>query len=279
MIATDFDGTLRTSDGCFGRADLEALERLGDAGYVRAIATGRSIYSLRRAIAESTLPIDYILFSSGAGVTREPGGEIVRSVNLNENGTSRAARALMDADLDFMIQEPIPESHRFAYHAGGAENPDFEKRIELYRGFCRPLNGAAATFGPATQLVAILPPSGDRSVIDRLRRELPECSVIRTTSPLDGRSTWIEIFPSDVSKAKTASWLAGELGCGRDRVLAVGNDYNDVDLLEWAGSAFVVGNAPQALREKYPAVASNDECGLAEAIGRWLTEGEQRGDR
>jgi hydroxymethylpyrimidine pyrophosphatase-like HAD family hydrolase len=50
----------------------------------------------------------------------------------------------------------------------------------------------------------------------------------------------------------------------------VGNDFNDLDLLEWAQTRFVTANAPPELKERFPTVASNDRCGVAEAIARWI---------
>jgi hydroxymethylpyrimidine pyrophosphatase-like HAD family hydrolase len=270
MVVTDFDGTIRTSQGTFGKADMETLHRLGAEGFVRVIATGRSVFSLRRAITGTQLPIDYVIFSSGAGIWKEPGGEIVRKISLEPAQTTRAERVLLDANLDFMIHLPVPDSHRFGYHATGADNPDFTRRIELYHSTCWSIDGHPGTIGSATQLLAVVPPPGDEGLIEALRKELTDLTVIRTTSPLDGRSTWIEIFPGNVSKGQAASWLAGQLGIGGDRTLAVGNDYNDIDLLDWAHSAFVVGNAPADLHDRYPVVASNDEDGLAEAVERWL---------
>jgi hydroxymethylpyrimidine pyrophosphatase-like HAD family hydrolase len=48
--------------------------------------------------------------------------------------------------------------------------------------------------------------------------------------------------------------------------MAVGNDYNDLELLDWAEHAFVVGNAPAELRARYATVASNDDAGFSEAV-------------
>ena len=63
---------------------------------------------------------------------------------------------------------------------------------------------------------------------------------------------------------------AAELGIPRAHTLSVGNDFNDLDLLEWAQTRFVTANAPAELRERFPIVASNDGCGVAEAIARWI---------
>ena len=70
---------------------------------------------------------------------------------------------------------------------------------------------------------------------DQVASLLPDLTVIRTTSPLDHRSTWIEVFPREVSKSQAAAWLAARHGIRRGDVCAVGNDYNDRDLLEPRG--------------------------------------------
>ena len=80
----------------------------------------------------------------------------------------------------------------------------------------------------------------------------------------------IEIFAPEVSKSGAAAWLAASCGIAREEVCAVGNDYNDEDLLSWAGRAYVVGNAPPALRSRFVTVADNDHGGVAEAAARWL---------
>jgi hydroxymethylpyrimidine pyrophosphatase-like HAD family hydrolase len=171
-----------------------------------------------------------------------------------------------------MVQRPIPDSHVFGYVGSNSSNPDFERRIALYSRFAFPWDGDIERFGPATQLVAIVPPDRAQEALRSVRRRLAALTVIQTTSPLDGQSTWIEIFPSGVSKSSTADWLASKLGASRHKALAVGNDFNDLDLLEWARTRFVVANAPPELTQRFPVVASNNDDGVAEAIATWLRQ-------
>lgn len=273
LFITDLDGTLLRSDRTLAASDLAALRRLGDCGVVRVVATGRSIFSFGN-IQPAGLPVDYLIFSSGAGVAEHPGGRILRSASLETAEIRRAVALLRALNLDFMVQRAIPDTHVFGYAAGSGTNPDFAARIALYRRFAFPLNQDIDGFGPATQLVAIVPPQQAEAALAAVRRALDGLTVIRTTSPLDGRSTWIEIFPAGISKGQTAEWLAAELGVARTHTLAVGNDFNDLDLLDWAQSSFVMANAPEELRRRFPAVASNDHCGVAEAIERWTAGGD-----
>jgi hydroxymethylpyrimidine pyrophosphatase-like HAD family hydrolase len=61
-----------------------------------------------------------------------------------------------------------------------------------------------------------------------------------------------------------------KLGASRHRALSVGNDFNDLDLLAWAQTRFVVANAPPELTQRFPVVSSNNDDGVAEAIALWL---------
>jgi hydroxymethylpyrimidine pyrophosphatase-like HAD family hydrolase len=115
------------------------------------------------------------------------------------------------------------------------------------------------------QALVIEPPPGPGSY-PALLRELADYSVLRATSPLDGASTWIEVFPPRVCKSAAASWLRRAMAEPGTLSLAVGNDYNDVDLLDWADLSCVVGNAPADLRSRYRAVASHDASGFSEAV-------------
>jgi hydroxymethylpyrimidine pyrophosphatase-like HAD family hydrolase len=132
------------------------------------------------------------------------------------------------------------------------------------------LEEASNRFENATQLLAVVAPANAIQVLEKIRNELPDFNVIQTTSPLDGKSTWIEIFPTAVSKSQTAAWLAEGLGIDQRRIVSVGNDYNDLDLLAWTATSYVVDNAPQDLKKRFAGVASNDNGGVAEAAKRWL---------
>ncbi|MCJ7829984.1 MAG: Cof-type HAD-IIB family hydrolase, partial [Desulfobacterales bacterium] len=233
------------------------------------VATGRSLFSFRK-VADVDLPVDYVIFSTGAGVLHFPGARILRETNLTPEEAARVADVFWTADLDFMLHRPLPDNHRFAFWASGRENPDFRRRIALYSDFCRPLESPPERFGPAAQLLAVVTPEVPLSFLEGLREKLKGFNVIRTTSPLDGRSTWVEVFPRQVSKSLTTGWLAAELGLGPRNALAVGNDYNDLDLLQWSGASFVVANAPGDLKRRFRSVASNDRCGVTEAVTRWL---------
>lgn len=241
---------------------------IGRDGWLRAIATGRSLYSFS-LVAGERFPVDYIVFSSGAGIYDLHRNRLLSAYSLSRSETSAAVQVMLRLDLDFMVHRPIPDNHFFQFRRSGRPNADFEMRIERYRLFSSPLSGEHR---PSTQLIAVVPSSRPDPSYEKIVELLPDLTVIRTTSPLDHCSTWIEVLPSQVSKGHAAAWLAARHGVHRSDVCAVGNDYNDVDLLEWSGVSYVVADATPALRSRYEVVAAGGFCGVAEAIRRWRRE-------
>jgi len=204
------------------------------------------------------------VFSSGAGIMHWGRREVVYARGLSAAEVALAAQFFLDQGLPFMIHRPIPENHCFLYHAGREPHPDFERRRRIYEPYATELTAVPAAVGTACQLLAII--DGDAARFETLRRGLNGLKVIRTTSPLDGRSIWVEVFAPDVSKGAAAQWLATHHGIARAHTLALGNDYNDLDLLEWAGNAFVVDTAPDELRRQFAALPANGAGVLTAAL-------------
>ena len=264
LVVTDLDGTLLDSASRLSDVNRRTLETLGRLGAVRAVATGRSLHSARLAMPED-FPVDYLAFSSGAGIVSWTDGRLLHSPTMDPPLVSRLVARLRGLRLDFMVQHAAPDSHRFHFVRSSRRNVDFERRVERYRRYAQPLrDGVAGAIG-VSQFVVVEPPGTD-SHIELLTKEFEEVHVVRTTSPLDHASTWIELFPEGVSKAHASDWIRERHAIDPERTLAVGNDYNDLDMLEWAAHAFVVSNAPSSMRERFAVVSANHDDGFTEAV-------------
>ena len=271
LVATDLDGTLLGSDHTLGPRDASALAELGRAGVVRVVATGRSLRAAERVLDRS-FPIDYLAVSSGAGVLDWSSGRLLLTYVFKAGDARRVAWVLHRFGVDFMAHGPVPDDHRFHFVRARAHNPDFERRIGRYTEFATPWGDGEDRIGtvpdrvPRTcQFVAILGP-GEDDLCERLRAALSEYAVVRATSPLDGRSIWVEVRPRGVGKESALAWLAARHGLDAGSTAAIGNDYNDCGMLRWSGNAFVVGNAAPELRKRYSVVSTNDTGGFSDAV-------------
>lgn len=262
MVITDLDGTLLKNNKSFCENDLNTLFRLGEKNYCRTIATGRSLFSLQKIIYDN-FPVDYVVFSSGAGIMNWKTKQIIFKQNLLHHEYLKAYDLLHDMKLDFMLHFPIPENHWFHYFGYNNENKDFYDRIEIYKEYAIKGKNGTQPFAEACQLLAI---NDHAEIYEKIKLELSELKVIRATSPLNHTSIWIEIFHNTVSKGFAAIWLCKFLNISMEATLGIGNDYNDFDLLEETNHSYVVANAPDDLKLHFEMTDSNDENGFSKAV-------------
>jgi len=268
-VFTDLDGTLLGSDQQLSPANHDVLEVLGQQGILRVVVTGRSLFSCRRVLDRS-FPIDLLVTSSGAGIFSFPNFKLLFDQALTETEVSKSIEVLNALKLDFMVHDPVPDNHRFRWHQHTAHNPDFAHRLTVYEGHHRPIEEPTEFHIASTQLVAVSLPGDNGSALPYLKQKLSELTVIRTTSPLDHQSTLYEIFPNNVSKSSAAAWVCSAFNVDSNEVFAIGNDYNDLDLLRWCSRSRVVANAPAELTSEFEIVASHDDDGFAQAVVEWL---------
>jgi len=261
IVFTDLDRTLLRDDGTFSEPTLQTLQELQDRKIIVVIATGRNIFSAHRVLPNN-LPIDYLMFSSGCGIIEWKGGNIIYENHLERLEIERVSHLFTAHRIDFMLHHPIPENHLFCYSRFNPHNEDFERRIDLYKDFAAELQKLPDN---ASQFVAVLPPRGN-VVFEQVKRRIDFLKVIRATSPLDHRSIWLEVFPNNVSKGHSAQWLCARLGIERQNTLGIGNDFNDLDLLEYTAQSCVVANAPQEMQAMYQTVPANQEDGFAKCM-------------
>lgn len=268
IAATDFDGTLYRSDFSISLKNIQTLRSLVKKRIMSVIVTGRSYYSLSRVINDM-FPVDYLIVSSGSGIYSMKTKELIYKTSIPPGDASSICRYLLELGCDFVIHEPLPDNHYFYYRKTSKSNEDFEKRLKFYPDFGKKLTISRTVSKHVSQFL-IVDKEGS-SLFRKIEQTLTNFTIIRTTSPLDHKSSWIEIFPKGTDKGSTLKYLADLHGIGPENVFAIGNDYNDIHMLQWAGSSFAVENAPSPIKERYCTVSSNDNDGFSEAINIWLT--------
>ncbi len=264
MVVTDLDGTLLKDDHTVDSRDLHTLTQLGKSGVVRVAATGRSIFTAAQVL-EPNFPIDFLVFSTGSGVIDWATKELTMVMQLEMAEVNHIAQILVKEQFDFMIHEAIPQNHIFQFHASGNPNPDFERRCEYYHGFNTPFIPGIPYPEPCTQILIILAASQSAREVE-IRKLLRDYSIIKATSPFDKESIWLEIFPLGVSKAHGIDWISNVKGIERSEIFAIGNDYNDLEMLDHAAHSYVVSNAPADMLNRYKNTGSNEQSGFTSAL-------------
>lgn len=267
IIAIDLDGTLLDNNSKLSYINRVALERSKNDNYIVIIATGRSLFSAKKVMPKD-IPIDYLVFSSGAGVLNWKTNKIIHKEFINKERTIQIIDILKMNELNFMIHHDIPKNHHFSYYNGNSKNSDFLTRKKIYSDFATSLHDNHWN-QDSCQFVVLF---NNLNSFEKAKQYFPDMNIVRTTSPLDGKTIWMEIFPNEVSKASGIKIIAKKYNISINNIYVVGNDYNDLDMLEYSNNSFVVANAPTELLDRYHTVSSNINNGVAEVINLIFSE-------
>ncbi len=260
IVFIDLDGTLLDNEKKVGNQDKETLRKLGNLGIIRVFATGRTYYNSMQVLDDS-IDFDFLIFSSGAGIFDWKNKKMLNESIIPRSKVVEIAKSLREMQMNFSVHFAIPENHKYHYFKSyDDKESDFNYRNLVNKKIAYKLN-SLDDLSDATQFLVITMNLAD---LNKLNSKFPNMKTIRASSPIDGKSIWLEIFNSNVSKAKGAVYVCRKLNISQDKTLSIGNDYNDIDLLNWTNRSYVVENAPDDIKSNYSACCSNLENPLTD---------------
>ncbi len=267
LVATDLDGTFLKNDKSISKENLDALLSLGEKGILRVVATGRNLQKTQEVIANH-VPFDYIVFSSGAGVYDWKNEKLLFYQNLNKLVVQQLSDYLVARDLNFHLFKPVPENFKCWYFRGNIPCSEFERYFDYHQSYSEKLLVNQNIDSEACQFLVVFPNDPDRfhKIKDDIQKHFPDVKVVRTSSPLETDYIWMEIFHHSVSKGNGVRFLCDWLNIGHEYTLGIGNDFNDMDLLEFTNFSYIVENGPDELKELYLPARSNEDSAFASAV-------------
>jgi Cof subfamily protein (haloacid dehalogenase superfamily) len=273
LLATDIDGTLLNPQFQISEGDLAALRRAHAAGIEIVLVTGRR-HTFALPIAKQ-LGFDLWLISSNGAVTRSLRGETFhRDLMPAETcrqlcGTMQEFRGNTVLTFDretkgAIVLERLDE-------LGASIRRWLEKNME-YIEFMVPIENALVTdpvqamfCGTMDRMSAALQ-TLERAGMDEL------VTILRTEYP-ERDLSMIDVLNAECSKGHALERWASHRGYRREEVMAVGDNHNDVEMLEFAGHPVIMGNACEELRARgWRVTRGNHECGVAAALELALGE-------
>ena len=263
LFATDLDGTILTRDKGFVQEDIDALRQAGEKGIIRVIATGRTLNSAKSVIP-SGFPVDYLVFSSGAGVYDWNKEELLQSKHLGTEKLKELIPLLSAKKLNFTLHWPIPDNHKFYFSEAEEGHDDFHRFLKHNADHALSIDEDLPV-KDYTQILAFLP---DVETYEYISGKVSGIKTVRATSPIDGKSVWMEFFDPGVSKAEGIKFICNIKGIKEDEVTVLGNDFNDLDMLKTFSHAYVVSNSPEELKKRFEVVAASTEGPVADLMKR-----------
>jgi Cof subfamily protein (haloacid dehalogenase superfamily) len=270
MVVTDLDGTLLQPDQSISRTDKETLGKLGELGVCRVAATGRNLFKVRQVLNENS-PLDYVILSSGAGIVDWRSQKLIRAISIPLSDTGEIIHYLISEKHNFKVSRELPDNHNFSWWQS-YDCPELKRYVDHHKKFGQALKiDPDKPFISSQFLMFFHSESGQFEYVKgKVQSIFPDLSVIRTTSPLDPGYTWMEIFPGGVSKANGIEEICRITGIPRENTLGIGNDFNDLEMLDFTHHSYVVDNAPEELKMKYLISLAHYDHGFSHAVNKHI---------
>jgi len=284
LLALDIDGTLITSDHLVTPRTLKAIKKVKDLGIRVTIATGRHYHSVRRLarIIGVNAPM---VCCDGAIITDKDSSCVTYHLLPHEIAVD-VMRMTLDYEgfkvLLFVKSGKIYGGRRYQgqYFKRFFRVPlkyTFKGYLNLLRDFAfMPIKNMGST---QTVISALEEPvakvfiysngrPGDlKDFINKITAKYGEEISITSSIP-----NCIDVLKGGVSKAKGLIELAETLGISHDEIITVGDNYNDIEMLKYAGLGVAMGNAPELVKSKADYVTdSNDDEGLAKFLEKLIS--------
>ena len=267
ILAVDIDGTLLDSRGRLPPVHKDAMAEAAASGMILALVTGRSFHFTTHVTSELALPLTVIV-NNGAVVKNAAGITLMRQL-LPRETARHVLETVKGFDDSVAVVFDRSDNRQIVFEHMDWTHPNrrgyFEKN-KAYIASVSPLAQAIdedpiqvmfnGSVQPMRRLAAMLRglPGADRFSVALTEYEPRDFSLL-------------DVNCAGCTKGSALARWAASLGVNRGEVMAVGDNLNDLAMLEFAGRPVVMGNAAPELKARgFPATGTNDEGGLAAAI-------------
>lgn len=260
LVAIDMDGTLLNPQHEITPAVQSAIERAHKKGVMVVLTTGRPFVGIQRYLMELNLVDEgqYCISYNGALVHRANDGECVAEITLGFDDYLYIEQLARDLGVHFQafdksfLYTPNKDISEFTIHEASLTGIPVRYRSveEMDR----------ATRFP--KLMMIDKPDLLDSAIQRLPQQARDNYTILKSAPY-----YLEILDARVNKGQGVKMLAEKLGLAREEVMAIGDQENDLAMIEYAGTGVAMGNAIDSVKKIAQFITkTNMEDGVAHAI-------------
>lgn len=265
LIALDLDGTLKNSHNEITSKTREALIKVQQLGVKIVLASGRPTPGLRHEAKE--LELDkyggYLLSFNGARVvdvqTKETVYEQTLTIEEAKKSYDRAKQfglACMTYEDDIVVSEDIDDE----YVCIESRINDIPKRkVESFKDNLK---------DPIHKVLLTGKPDYVASIEEEFKKPFGESLSIYRSAPY-----FIEIMAKGIDKAASLDRLAKSLNIKQEEVMAFGDGYNDLSMIEYAGMGVSMANGVEGVKSRANYITlSNDEDGIAYALEKLMEE-------
>ncbi|KAL1919363.1 uncharacterized protein VTP21DRAFT_2056 [Calcarisporiella thermophila] len=267
VFASDLDGTLVHSNKTVSRRAVNALSRLGELGVKIILCTGRPPRNVHKVT--DVVPVNAPVLCSNGAIIYDPYTQTVLERRDIDQESARHIIKLLIASFPTAL---------FSAESGTcyrAEQRYYDMRQDHF-----PPTVPVQVVPTALDLVSndtpgkitlLVPGLTAEEMYEQMPKELlAEGSPCKVT--FSGED-YVEFSAPGVCKGSTLAAYCEKLGVPREAVVSVGDNHNDIEMIQWAGRGYAMGNAHQSLKQIAAyTTATNDEDGVAQLVEKLIEE-------
>ena len=265
LIACDLDETLNGNDRTIPARNVEAIKRASELGVKFIPATGRGYNSVRETLVDLELldkEGEYVISYNGGAITENKGNRLLHFQGLPFEEAEELYRRGLNYDVCIHV---YTREMVYAYNITQEEIARLSKRMQVTEVFDRDLQ-----FLAGQDIAKVLYENRDFDYLKKIEEELKDITGNMDVSFSSNR--YIEFNSKGVTKGAGLRFVAEMLGIKREETIAIGDNFNDLSMIQEAGLGVGVQNTIQGMRQycDYITEATNDEGGVGEVIEKFI---------
>ncbi|MFC4768327.1 Cof-type HAD-IIB family hydrolase [Effusibacillus consociatus] len=258
LVAIDLDDTLLREDLTISERNRQTIRQVIQKGVIVTIATGRMYASAKRFAVQLELDVPLITYQ-GALIKTALTGEVLYEKLLHPGVVKSVIQLAFDRGI-----------HVQAYSNDALYTQEENEEVRAYTELVGVNYQVADLMEIAEQGTPKVLYSGDPDFLDEFAHEV-KAVVGNRANVFKSKPHFLEVTHPEATKGQALDYLVQRLGITREEVIALGDSYNDLDMIEYAGLGVVMENAPEAIRQLADYVTGHHEKdGVAEALNRFV---------
>ncbi len=280
LVAIDIDGTTVDSKGDLSSRNIEVIRKVVDAGIPVCIVTGRNIYNAQK-IARKLNTKTPVVCCDGATMFDPVENKIVYEKYFPQKQLKEVLDIL---NKHHVYVEMSSANHYYQfikskelgkYNYGGSPNTfsgKLKRMIKHNVRYIRKIDRFLGTKPIINQVIFI----GEAENVQKAKEEIISKKYDNVELRDNLWNNFVFIVQKDCKKSDGVKLLCNKYGINMEDTIAIGDELNDIDMIENAGLGIAVGNANQRIKDvaKYITL-TNDEDGVAHALEKFILNGEE----
>jgi Cof subfamily protein (haloacid dehalogenase superfamily) len=267
LLAVDIDGTLLDSNFQISPANLNALRAAHEAGTEVLLVTGRR-HTFALPIAQE-LGFDLFLISSNGAITKSIRDELFHRDLLPRSSALQFCAEMRDFRKNIVLTFDREDKGALVMEGVEELNLSIRRWVEknqAYIQFVQPVEAALSIDPVQAMVCGPIARMQEAEKVLQASKVFADVTVLKTQ--YEHRDLCIlDVLNQSCSKGHALERWASHRGIARAEIMAIGDNFNDLEMLEFAGNPVIMGNACEQLkRNGYKVTCSNDQNGVAVAL-------------